>query len=199
MITREYLPVAYDFIIFKQCFRNGIIYDLHFSRVQAQLKRKGYAYSQAKIKRLIGDFIGLGLMSESGVLKSNRDKNCISVPLKELKYQIRRLVILTNLQQQQYAIQVKRNLKNPKSFQEYKSAKRAKKKLNGDVFDVWNSRVMLSMDTMSSMLGCSKTTAFNTISNMVKEGSISKYTSTRSYRQVGDIRYRKPNCYQLLG
>lgn len=197
LITQDYLDVAYDFIIFKQCFSNGIIYDLHFSKVQAQLKRKGYTYSQAKVKRLLKEFIALELLSEGGVFASNKNKNCISVPLKELRYQIRRLVVLTKLKQQEYAIQVKRNLKNPKSLKEYKCAKRAVKKLNGDVFDVWNSRIMLSMDTISSLLGCSKTTAFNTISNMVKEGSISKYTATRSYRRVGDIRYRKPNCYQL--
>ena len=197
LITEDYLHVTYDFIIFKQCFSNGIIYNLHFSKVQAQLKRKGYIYSQARVKRILSDLIGLGLLSDDGVFESNKNKNCISVPLKELRYQIRRLVVMTKFKQQEYAIQAKKNLKSPRSLKEYKSAQRAVKKLNGESLNVWNSRIMLSMDTISDLLDVSKTTAFNVINRMVKEGSIDKYTATRSYRRVGDIRYRKPNCYVL--
>jgi hypothetical protein len=130
------------------------------------------------------------------VLDTNKGRKCKSVKEEDLTYEIRKMVIIKNFKQQQFAYTTKRNLKYPKQLKAHKAAKRNKSKLKGDT-SRFICEVMLGYRTMGEMLGVSHVTAFRVVDRMVKAGDVEKRPS-RSYRRR-EINFltRVPNAYLL--
>lgn len=201
---REDCDVLFDFLVIKQCYSNGIIYDPRKHIIHSRLRSKGVNYTIPRIAKLIKIWLNLGWLTEdkSGALHfaSNKNKQCVSVKIEDLKYQIRKLKVLNNLKQQKFARDTKVNLKNPRGNSAYKDFKRAKKnrkRLNGDTRR-YDLDLKLSLETIAELIGLSKTTAFNTISRMIDESVISKGKAKYYRRSNSGYLKRVPNCYCIL-
>jgi hypothetical protein len=196
----------YDYLLIKQQFSNGIIYDPRIHRIQKRLHERGFKeYTQTRLRRLFSWFKKDGIVTVdevSGVwvFQSNKKRRTVSTKIKDIRYTVRKYRILSNLRQQQFARDTKKNLIYPKgrfAYQEHKKAKRNRKKLNGDT-SVFNLDLMLGYRTMAELIDMSPSTAVRVVQRMKGEGIVDIKTATNFRRRSDNFLKRTPNSYILF-